>query len=164
MFTHQKEKFTILKIRHLTIRSSLRHKQCDVIGDFVFQNLPEYDISNLYLQYSFVFSFTNIFLTIRQEQTSLFNHWLSRQWGPHVRPRAMPGAMPRAVLSFTNNTVDKEYNQSYFENNQSYFENNQSYFENNTILPILQSYNDWSAVKTTTRSFRSSLYYSMDSI
>ena len=54
--------------------------------------------------------------------------------------------MPRAVLSFTNNTVDKEYNQSYFENNQSYFENNQSYFENNqsyfennTILPILQS-------------------------
>ena len=48
--------------------------------------------------------------------------------------------MPRAVFSFTNNTVDKEYNQSYFENNQSYFENNQSYFENNTILPILKSY------------------------
>ena len=94
---------------------------------FVFQNLPEYDISNLYLQYSFVFSFTNIFLTIRKEQTSLFNHLLSTQGGPHVRPRAMP----RAVLSFTNNTVDKEYNQSYFENNQSYFENNQSYFENN---------------------------------
>ena len=66
---------------------------------FVFRNLLEHDISNLYLQYSFVFTFTNIFLTIRQEQTSLFNHCLSTQIRPHVRPRAMP----RAVLSFTNN-------------------------------------------------------------
>ena len=29
----KKRKFTILKIRHVTVRSSLRHKQCDVIGD-----------------------------------------------------------------------------------------------------------------------------------
>ena len=45
------------------------------------------------------FTFTNIFLTIRQEQTSLFNHCLSTQRRPHVRPRAMP----RTVFSFTNN-------------------------------------------------------------
>ena len=49
------------------------------------------------------------FLTIRQEQTSLLNHCLSTQKRPHVRPCAMP----RAVFSFTNNTVDKEYNPSY---------------------------------------------------
>ena len=66
---------------------------------FVFQNFREYDISNLYLQYSFVFTFTNIFLTIRQDWYYLFNHCLSTQWGPHVRLRAMP----RAVFSFTNN-------------------------------------------------------------
>ena len=29
----RKKKFTILKIRHVTVRSSLRHKQRDVIGD-----------------------------------------------------------------------------------------------------------------------------------
>ena len=29
----KKRKFTILKIRHVTVRSSLGHKQCDVIGD-----------------------------------------------------------------------------------------------------------------------------------
>ena len=29
----RKKKFTILKIRHVTVRPSLRHKQCDVIGD-----------------------------------------------------------------------------------------------------------------------------------
>ena len=29
----RKKKFTILKIRHVTVRSSLRHKQCGVIGD-----------------------------------------------------------------------------------------------------------------------------------
>ena len=29
----KKRKFIILKIRHVTVRSSLRHKQCDVIGD-----------------------------------------------------------------------------------------------------------------------------------
>ena len=123
---------------------------------FVFQNLPEYDISNLYLQYSFVFSFTNILLTIRQEQTSLFNNCITTQRRTHARQRAMP----RAVFSFTNNNPfyhkqsilsgnnqsyfenNQSYlenNQSYFENNQSYLENNQSYFENNTILPILQS-------------------------
>ena len=28
-----KRKYTILKIRHVTVRSSLGHKQCDVIGD-----------------------------------------------------------------------------------------------------------------------------------
>ena len=107
---------------------------------FVFRNLREHDISNLSLQYSFVFTFTNIFLTIRQEQTSLFKHCLSTQRRPHVRPRAMP----RAVLSFTNNTVDKEYNQSYFENNQSYFENNQSYFENNqSYWKTIQSYQSY---------------------
>ena len=66
---------------------------------FVFRNLLEHDISNLYLQYSFVFSFTSIFLTIRQEQTSLLKHCLSTQRQPHARPRAMP----RAVFSFTNN-------------------------------------------------------------
>ena len=46
--------------------------------------------------------------------------------------------MPRAVLSFTNNTVDKEYNQSYFENNQSYYQNNQSYWK---TIQSYQSYN-----------------------
>ena len=30
---HIRKKFTILKIRQVTVRSSLRHKQCDVIGD-----------------------------------------------------------------------------------------------------------------------------------
>ena len=65
----------------------------------VFRNLLEHDISNLYLPYSFVFTFTNIFLTIRQEQTSLLNHCLSTQKRPHARPRAMP----RAVFSFKNN-------------------------------------------------------------
>ena len=48
----KKRKFTILKIRHVTVRSSLRHKQCDVIGDLRIPNLGEHDISNLYLQYS----------------------------------------------------------------------------------------------------------------
>ena len=47
------------------------------------------------LQYSFVFTFTNIFLTIRQDWYCLFKHCLSTQWRPHVRPRA--------VFSFTNN-------------------------------------------------------------
>ena len=66
---------------------------------FVFRNLLEHDISNLYSQYSFVFTFTNIFLTIREEQTSLLNHCISTQRRPHARPRAMP----RAVFSFKNN-------------------------------------------------------------
>ena len=108
---------------------------------FVFQNLPEYDISNLYLQYSFVFSFTNIFLTIRQEQTSLFNHCNTTQRRTHARPRAMP----RAVFSFTNNNPFY-YKQSILlseqsillQNNQSYFENNQSYWK---TIQSYQSYN-----------------------
>ena len=97
---------------------------------FVFQNLPEYDINNLYIQYSFVFTFTNIFLTIRQDWYCLFKHCLSTQRRPHARPRAMP----RAVFSFTNNTVDKEYNQSYFENNQSYWKTIQSYQSYNPTM------------------------------
>ena len=59
--------------------------------------------------------------------------------------------MPCAVLSFTNNTVDKEYNQSYFENNQSYFENNQSYWKtiqsyyqnNQSYWKTIQSYQSY---------------------
>ena len=81
------------------LSKSIRH--CYVIDDLVFRNLVEHDISNLYLQYSFVFTFTNTFLTIRQEQTSLFKHCLSIQRRPHARPRAMP----RAVFSFTNNIL-----------------------------------------------------------
>ena len=46
--------------------------------------------------------------------------------------------------SITNNAIDKEYNQSYFENKQSYFENNQSYFENNqSYWKTIQSYQSY---------------------
>ena len=41
----KKKKFTILKIKHVTVRSSLRHKQCDVIGDLC---IREHDISNTF--------------------------------------------------------------------------------------------------------------------
>ena len=45
------------------------------------------------------------------------------------------------ALSFHSQTVDKEYNQSYFENNLSYFENNQSYYQNNqSYSKTIQSY------------------------
>ena len=66
-------------------------------------------------QYSFVFTFTNIFLSRRQEQSSLFIHCLSTQKRPHVRPRTMP----RSVFSFTNNNPFY-HKQSYYQNNQSY--------------------------------------------
>ena len=84
--------------------------------------------SNLYLQYSFVFTFTNIFLTIRQEQTSLLNHCLSTQRRPHARPRAMP----RAIFSFTNDNPFC-YKQSIQLSEQSIL------LENNTILLPEQS-------------------------
>ena len=42
----RKKKFTILKIRHITVRSSLRHKQCDVIDDLRIPHLREHGISN----------------------------------------------------------------------------------------------------------------------
>ena len=49
--------------------------------------------------------------------------------------------------SITNNAIDKEYNQSYFENKQSYFENNQSYFENNqSYFENNQSY--WKTIQS----------------
>ena len=67
--------------------------------------------STIYETILFVFTFRNIFLTIRQEQTSLFKHCLRTQRRPHVRPRAMPPA----VFSLTNNTVDKEYNLADFK-------------------------------------------------
>ena len=110
---------------------------------FVFQNLPEYDINNLYLQYSFVFTFTNIFLTIRLDWYCLFKHCLSTQRRPHARPRAMP----RAVFSFTNNTVDKEYNQSYSENNQSYWKTILSYYQNNqSYWKTIHSYQSYNSI------------------
>ena len=31
----------------MTVRSSLRHKQCDVIGDLCIPNLGEHDINNI---------------------------------------------------------------------------------------------------------------------
>ena len=37
----RKKKFTILKIRHLTISSSLRHKQCDVMGTSLYSKTFE---------------------------------------------------------------------------------------------------------------------------
>ena len=79
----------------------------------------------------------------RQEQTSLLNHCLSTQRWPHARPRGVP----RALFSFTNNTVDKEYNQSYFPNNQSYYQNNQSYSK---TIQSYQSYGGRSVQRNTT--------------
>ena len=69
---------------------------------FGFQNLREHDISKegiLYLLYSFVLAFTSIFFTIGQEQTSLLNYCISTQRRPHARSLAVP----RALLSVTNN-------------------------------------------------------------
>ena len=43
----KKRKFTILKIRYVTVCSSVKHKQCDVIGDLRIPNLREHDISNI---------------------------------------------------------------------------------------------------------------------
>ena len=83
----------------MTVRSSLRHKQCDVIGDLCIPKHSRTWYQQYTKQYSFVFTFTNIFFIIGQDWYCLLNHCLSTQWGPHVRPRALP----RAVFSFTNN-------------------------------------------------------------
>ena len=66
---------------------------------FVFRNLREHDISNLYFQYSFVFTFTNISLTIRQEQTSLLNIVLAHK-DDHMLGHALCHA-----LSFHSQTI-----------------------------------------------------------
>ena len=80
---------------------------------FVFQNLLEHDISKeesntLLYQLSQTY-----FLQIGQEQTSLLNRSISTQRRPHARPRAMP----RALLSVTNNSPksNKNFLKFYFE-------------------------------------------------
>ena len=108
----------------------------------VFQNLLEHDINKegiLYLQYSSVSTFTNIFFIIGQDQSSLLNHCLSTQWRPHARPRAMR----RALLSFTNNTAFF-YKQSplpihsrlLLENNSLLLVNNSLLLVNNSLLLV----------------------------
>ena len=83
----------------MTVRSSPRHKQCDVIGDLrILKPLRTWH-QQYTKQYSFVFTFTNIFFIIGQDWYCLLNHCLSTQWGPHARPRAML----RALFSFINN-------------------------------------------------------------
>ena len=76
-----------------------------------------------------------------QKQTRLLNNCLSTQRRPH----AIPGAMPCALLSFTNNIIDKEYNESYHQNNQSYSKTIQSYYQDNQsywkTIESYQSYN-----------------------
>ena len=84
---------------------------------------------------------------------------LSTQRRPHARPRAMP----RALFSFTNNNLFY-YKQYYcqrvqcillseqsilLENNTILLPEQSILLENNTILPILQSYVDRSAQRTT---------------
>ena len=88
---------------------------------FVFQNLQEHDINNLYLQYSFVFIFTNIFLTIRQDWYSLLNHCLR----------------PHTVFSFTNNNpfYQKQYCRQRVQSLLPI--HNSLLLENNSFLPLL---------------------------
>ena len=83
----------------MTVRSSPRQTMWCHRWSLYSKTLENMTSAIFTLQYSFVFTFTNIFLTMRQDWYCLFKHCLSTQWRPHVRPRAMP----RAVFSFTNN-------------------------------------------------------------
>ena len=122
----RKRKFTILKIRHLITRSSLRHKQCDVIGDLRILK-PSRTWHQQYMkQYSFVSTFTNIFSIIEQEETRLLNHCLSTQSRPHVRPRT--------VFSFTNNNPQWINKTSSEENNRS---SNLRIINNRMVIDLL---------------------------
>ena len=147
----RKKKFTVLKIRHLTIHSSLRHKQCDVIGDLcipkTFQNMT----STIYETILFCLNFhKHIFYNWTRLVQPIESFSTQRQ--PHVRPRAMR----RAAFSFTNNNPFY-HKQSILLSEQSILLSEQSILlenntillleqsillENNTILPILQLYND----------------------
>ena len=166
-----KEKFTILKkgqvpfclqyhsLLNITVRSSFKHKQHDVIDDLCLPKPSRIHHEQGRKQYSFVLTFTDIFFTIGQEQTSLLNQCISTQRRPHARPRAMP----RALLSFTNNNpfYHKQYrrqrvqyfrspnNGSEVENNSSEVGNNRSEVQNNK-LRLLRPVR--SAQRTTTRT------------
>ena len=122
----RKKKFTILKIRHLTIRSSLRYKECDVIGDLRILKPRRTWHQQYTKQYSFVSTFTNIFSIIEQEETRLLNHCLSTQSRPYVRPRA--------VFSFTNNNPQWINNASSEENNTS---SNMRIINNRMVINLL---------------------------
>ena len=67
--------------------------------------------STIYEIILFCLYFHKPIFIIGQDWYCLLNHCLSTQKRPHARPRAMP----RAVFSFTNNTVDKEYNLADFK-------------------------------------------------
>ena len=132
----RKKKFTSLKIKqvssylqfhsllNVTVHSSLKHKQHDVIDDICIpkssrtrheqgrNSLLKVDflswqklLTTILFQKKSVkillcINFHKHIFTIGQQQTSLLNHCISTQRRPYARPRNVP----HSLLSFTNNT------------------------------------------------------------
>ena len=102
--SHVKVRGTLSKM-DVTISSSLKRKQHDVIDDLCIPKPSRIRHKQGRKQYSFVLTFTNIFFTTGQEQTSLLNHRISTQRRPHPRSRAMQrvGSHSQTITHFITN-------------------------------------------------------------